>query len=149
MKTKVKNIAEMVGMLPLFIGTLLDGIKINTPVQLNLSEGKTLMFLYKHDGKSMSEYSKKVGLSKGSFTYVANCLVKKGFIERESVTDDRRKYALILTQEGKNVAKKIDLQFSQHISEKVSQLEEDDLNKLENALEIIIATTEILTGKKV
>lgn len=139
-----EKIAELVGMLPMFIGTLLDGIEIKTPIKLCVSEEKTLMFLHKHEGNSMTVYSKKVGLTKGSFTAVADRLEKKGLIERVSVCDDRRKNALILTKEGKCIAKKIDSCFNQHISKKVAQLEEEDLKNLKNALETIVKTVEKL-----
>lgn len=137
-----EKIAELVSLLPVFVGTLLEGSKIITPVKLNISEGKTLMILHKHEGSPMTEYSRKVGLSKGSFTTVADHLEKKGLIERVAVSNDRRKYALFLTKEGKQIAREIDLQFKKHIAKKVAQLEQGDLNSLKNSLEIIAAVME-------
>jgi len=137
-----EKIAELVSLLPVFVGTLLEGSKIITPVKLNISEGKTLMILHKHEGSPMTEYSRKVGLSKGSFTTVADHLEKKGLIERVAVSNDRRKYALFLTKEGKRIAREIDLQFKKHIAKKVAQLEQGDLNSLKNSLEIIAAVME-------
>lgn len=137
-----EKIAELVSLLPVFVGTLLEGSKIITPVKLNISEEKTLMILHKHEGSPMTEYSKKVGLTKGSFTAVADRLEKKGLMERVAVTDDRRKYALILTKEGKRIAREIDLQFKKHIAKKVAQLEQEDLNSLKNSLETIAVIME-------
>ena len=37
---------------------------------------------------------------------------------------------LILTKEGKRIAREIDLQFKKHIAKKVAQLEQEDLNSL-------------------
>ena len=86
MSTKKERIAELVGMLPMFLGLLLAGIEIDTPYKLNESEERTLMFLHKIEGSDMTEYSKKVGLSKGSFTGVVDRLAHKGLVERGSVT---------------------------------------------------------------
>ncbi|NMB42009.1 MAG: MarR family transcriptional regulator [Firmicutes bacterium] len=139
-----EKVAELVGMLPMFTGTLLEGIEIRTPIKLSISEEKTLMFLYKHEGKSMTAYSKKVGLTRGSFTAVADRLEDKGLIERTSVCDDRRKNALILTKEGKSIAKIIDRCFKQHIASKVELLDAEDLKSLKNALETIVSTIDKL-----
>lgn len=145
MSTNIEErIAELASMLPMFIGVILDGSEINTPIKLNVTEGKTLMFLLQHEGNPMTEYSKRVGLTKGSFTTVVDHLVKKGLVERESVCDDRRKYALILTEKGKGIAKKIDADFNHHISKKVEKLKKDDINNLHHALETIVDTMEKL-----
>ena len=142
MQKKAEKIAELVGMLPLFMGLVLEGIEIATPFPLNESEEKTLMFLHKNEGSPMTEYSKKVGLSKGSFTGVVDRLVEKGLVKRTSVSDDRRVYALILTEKGKETAKDIDLQFKQHIAKKLTYLPDEDLRALKKALAIIAATIE-------
>jgi DNA-binding MarR family transcriptional regulator len=140
--TTEEKIAELISILPMHYNSLLDGIEIKIPVKLNFSEGKTLMFLYKHEGNPMSEYSKKVGLTKGSFTAVADRLEEKGLIKRVTVSDDRRKNALILTEEGKSIAKETDSLFKQHILNKIAHLRKEDINNLKNALEITVAMLE-------
>ena len=147
--TNIKQrIAELVGMLPMMLGVLLEGYVLETPVKLNFSEIKTLMFLQKNEGNPMTDYSKKVGLTRGSFTAVADRLEEKGLIERATVSDDRRINALLLTQEGKRVARKIGDHFNQHIAGKVARLDDCDLIDLKNALETIAAIMEKLQSKK-
>jgi len=143
-----ERIAELVWMLPMMIGVSLEGYALVTPVKLNLSEIKTLMFLHKNEGSPMTEYSKKVGLTRGSFTTVADRLEKKGLIERAPVSADRRINALLLTPEGKRVARQIDDHFNRHIAGKMACLDDRDLNNLKNALETINATVEKLQLKK-
>lgn len=144
MKSIEVQIAELTQMLPLFIGTLLDGYEPNLPIKLNPSEEKTLMFLFKHEGEPMTEYSKKVSISKGSFTSVADSLEKNRLIERVPVSYDRRKYALILTQEGKNIAEQIIAGHDKQIAKNVSHLSIEQLNNLKNALETLVDTIDIL-----
>ena len=83
MLTIEEKIAELIGSLPMYLGSLLAGIEIKIPVKLNFSEGKTLMFLHKNEGNPMSEYSKS-GAYKRIFTAVADRLEKKGLIKRSS-----------------------------------------------------------------
>lgn len=144
MGAREERIAELAAILPMFIGVLLEGSEIKTEIKLNLSEERTLMVLHRCEGNPMTSYSKKVGLTKGSFTSVVDLLVKKGLVEREAICNDRRKQGLILTKEGKIVAKTIDSEYIRFISQKVTRLKEEDINDLLNALEILNSTIEKL-----
>ena len=141
-------IAELVVLLPMFMGTLLKGGNIKTAAKLNISEEKTLMYIHNREGSTMTEYSKRVGLARGSFTAVADSLEQKGLVERVYGADDRRKCALVLTKEGKRIAWEIDYRFKQHIATKLARLTEEDLSNLKNALETIAATMEKLKNKR-
>ena len=55
---------------------------------------------------------------------------KRALLKGVAVSEDRRKNALILTEKGKSIAKKIDHLYNLHISTKIAQLEEEDINKL-------------------
>lgn len=138
MTTTEENIADLANLLPMFIGTLLEGSVIKIPIKISISEERTLMCLLNNEGDPMTEYSKKVGLNKGSFTSVADRLEKKELIERISICDDRRKYGLILTEKGKGIAKKIESDFNEHVAKKVAQLEKEDILDLENSLETLV-----------
>ncbi|NLN06276.1 MAG: MarR family transcriptional regulator [Firmicutes bacterium] len=148
MEKQAEHIASLVGMLPVFIGAVLEGIEISTPYKLSESEEKTLMFLHHNEGSPMTAYSKKVGLTRGSFTGVVDRLQEKGLVERAPVSCDRRKYALMLTTAGKNVARDIDAQFKRHIAAKMALLPPRERDKLAAALETIIAAAELLTAGK-
>jgi DNA-binding MarR family transcriptional regulator len=148
MPDKEKDIAELVVLLPMFMGTLLDGSSIKTAARLNISEEKTLMYIHKHESRTMTEYSKKVGLARGSFTAVADSLEEKGLVGRVSGSDDRRKCALVLTKEGKRIAREIDAQFKQHIAARLARLTGEELGNLKNALVTIAATIEKLNDRR-
>ncbi|MFZ7121983.1 MAG: MarR family winged helix-turn-helix transcriptional regulator [Eubacteriaceae bacterium] len=138
MTTTEENIADLANLLPMFIGTLLEGSVINIPIKISISEERTLMCLLNYEGDPMTEYSKRVGLNKGSFTSVADRLEKKELIERISISEDRRKYGLILTDKGKRIARKIESDFNEHVAKKVAQLEKKDILDLENSLETLV-----------
>lgn len=135
-------IAELIGLLPLFMKTIMEGITFGTGTGLNISEKRTLIYIYKHEGNTMSEYSKKVGLARGSFTTVADSLEKKGFVGRISSCDDRRICSLVLTEEGKIIAREIDAAFKRHLAARLASLSGEELANLKRALETIAATIE-------
>ncbi|HHW73991.1 MAG TPA: MarR family transcriptional regulator [Firmicutes bacterium] len=139
-----KEIAELIGLLPMFMKTLLEGSAFGAEAGLNSSEKRTLIYIYKHEGSTMSEYSKKVGLERGSFTAVADSLEEKGLIGRVSGSDDRRICALVLTGEGKKIAREIDADFKRHLTAKLASLTSEELNNLRKALETIATTIKII-----
>lgn len=140
-------IAGLIIQLPLFMGILLEGICIHTEAKLTLSEGKTLMYIRNHEGQNMTEYSKKVGLARGSFTAVADSLEEKGLLGRVPGSNDRRKYALVLTEEGERISREIDAQFKRHITARLAGLAGDELGDLEEALGVIVTAVEKLNSR--
>lgn len=148
MPDKQEVIAELVMVLPMFMGSLMKGSNIQTSASLNISEERTLMYIHKHQGCTMTEYSRRVGLARGSFTTVADSLEEKGLVGRVSGPDDRRKFALVLTKEGQRIAREIDTQFKQHIAGRLAALTGEDLSDLKGALETIAATIEKLNDRR-
>lgn len=144
MAEKKENIAQLIVVLPMFMGALMKGSNFETAVQLNSSEARSLIYIYKHEGGTMSEYSKRVGLARGSFTAVADSLEEKGLVARVSASDDRRKCALMLTGSGKKIAREIDLQFKRHLAARLESLSGEDLSSLEKSLKVIAAISEKL-----
>ncbi len=144
---KKEIIAGLIAQLPMFMGILLEGGNFRTSAGLNMSEEKTLMYIHRHEGGTMTDYSKRVGLARGSFTAVADSLEEKGLVGRVSGPDDRRKYGLVLTEEGKKAAREINSRFRQHVAARLAPLTEQDLNSLEKALETIAAMAEKLRNR--
>ena len=102
--------------------------KVN--IQLKKIEFKTLMEIKFAEGNSMSYYCEKVSLENGSFTYLADKLEQKGFIERIYDEADRRKKVLILTEKGKEVTDAAHRQFEQHLTDKLDLLDAADKDTL-------------------
>ncbi len=136
-KKEKESIAELVAALPMLMGTLLEGSRLKTEPGLNISEKRTLMYIYRHEGGTMTDYSKRVGLARGSFTTVADSLEQKGLVSRAPGTGDRRSYTLVLTEEGKSAAQEIDSRFKQFIFSRLETLTENELHSLNKALETI------------
>lgn len=89
---------------------------------LNKAHLKSLMYLYIHNGGTMTEVSRCVALEKGSFTPVADKLIKLGYIEKTRVGGDKRKSFLRLTPQGEAYAKKIKQAHIEYFEEQLSSL---------------------------
>lgn len=112
------------------------------PKGLNPTHIKTLMSLYIHGSAPMSELSRMLNLEKGSFTPVANKLIKEEFIKKERNQTDKRIYELMLTEKGEKIAKEFSTAHRKYLTDLVKQVEDLDgfleaINTVTNSLEQI------------
>ncbi|MFZ5974287.1 MAG: MarR family winged helix-turn-helix transcriptional regulator [Bacillota bacterium] len=122
--------------------TILKGFTAKTEQKLNLTQKKTLLFIYQHEGFPMKYYSKLANLESGSFTYAANELEKKGLIRRLVSDDDHRKTGLALTEKGRETAVSMYEQLHTHVFDRLSVLTQDEMRKFFRALRILNETQE-------
>lgn len=114
--------------------TLISNFNHDDKIPLNSTEARTLMMIFKEEGKSMNYYSGIVDLENGSFTYAADILEKKGLIVREDDLYDRRKKILVLTDSGRQMTKQLEDELESHFAQKLSALSEKDKAKLFHAV---------------
>ena len=115
---------------PEIMRILAEDFKPKVDIRLKKIEFKTLMEIKFSEGNSMSYYCEKVSLENGSFTYLADKLERKGFIERIYDETDRRKKVLVLTEKGKSVTDEIHRQFENHLMGKLDMLDAADKDTL-------------------
>jgi DNA-binding MarR family transcriptional regulator len=96
----------------------------------------------------MNDYSRKLGLEKGSFTAIADSLVKKGLVRRDEYSGDRRKHALMMTKEGRELADRLNAFYIDAIEDRLSVLNQEDLEALERSLETITSIFNTITEKR-
>jgi DNA-binding MarR family transcriptional regulator len=142
MAKSITQLSDQLGILPRFFNNLHFGSRPILSIKLNPSEEKTLLYLSREEGCPMNDYANKLGLEKGSFTAIADNLEKKGLIQREIVSGDKRKCALVLTSYGKGIAEEVHAFFMKRMEEKLSVLSDEDLIELERSLETIATTYE-------
>lgn len=105
--------------------------------ELTKNEIKTLMQLKFNSGQSLSYYSEKIGLKKGSFTSLTDKLEEKGLIKKSYIEHDKRKKVIIRTDSGIEVTDKFYNSFVNHLSIKISKLSDTDLVLMESAINIL------------
>lgn len=91
---------------------------------------------------NMMMLSKELGISKQQLTKVIAILVKLNFIERYRLNDNRREVFLSLTEQG---LAKIDIlkdQLHNNINQKLNILNDEELQKLDEALVFIMSILE-------
>lgn len=104
---------------------------------INRTQTNILMHVSEYRDRSMSEISLMTGLEKSSFTRSVDCLVKNGFITRNSSVRDRRIITLSLTAKGDRAARIIKSDFNVYLESLVAEFSEKEKNDFLRSLSIV------------
>ncbi|MDO5518344.1 MAG: MarR family transcriptional regulator [Clostridium sp.] len=98
------------------------------------SHVKVILYLTKHKSPSISEIAKSLNISKSNMTPIIDKLIEEDLVNRYPDPNDRRVLRVGLTSKATNFFNHIRESAKNVISEKISTLSENDLNKLGNCL---------------
>lgn len=78
-----------------------DALRVSTFSDLSIKEMHTVEAIGMYDNHTTSEVAKKLNITAGTLTVAINSLVKKGYVERIRLENDRRVVNLGLTKKGR------------------------------------------------
>ena len=110
---------------------------------VNKTQLRALVFMKNYGEISMTELCAKLNIEKGSLTSMIDDLNKKGYVYREKNLKDRRKYMIVITEEGKKIAADFTEKLSNDLEAKFFKLDTDEREKYLEAIE----TLETLVNK--
>lgn len=101
-------------------------------IDINSAQGRILFPLWRKDGISIAELSKKTALGKSTLTSMLDRLEESGHIERKHSKEDRRKILIFLTEKNKELSKRYlevsqkmtEIFYQDFLSEEIDQFEE-------------------------
>lgn len=115
------------------------------PEGVNHTHMMTMMILKFHGSIPMSELSRKLNLEKGSFTPVANKLIKRGLLTKEQSIKDKRVYNLGLSPEGDALATEFSNTHRTFVEGLIKSLEPEEQVKFFDSVNLINTTLLQLT----
>ena len=104
---------------------------------VNKPQLRALVFMRNYGEISMTELCAKLNIEKGSLTSMIDDLSKKGYVYREKNLKDRRKYMIVITEEGKQIAADFTEKLSNDLEEKFFKLNTEDREKYLDAIETL------------
>ena len=110
---------------------------------VNKTQLRALVFMKNYGEISMTELCAKLNIEKVSLTSMIDDLSKKGYVYREKNLKDRRKYMIVITEEGKKIAADFTEKLSNDLEAKFFKLDTDEREKYLEAIE----TLETLVNK--
>lgn len=109
----------------------------DTIKDLNSTHTKTIMTLKYEGSSTMSFVSRKIELEKGSFTPVADKLIKLGYIEKVQSAQDKRKSLLQLTESGHTLAERFHKEHTEYIYNQLNKLSETERDAYLAAINLV------------
>lgn len=104
---------------------------------VNKTQLRALVFMKNYGEISMTELCAKLNIEKGSLTSMIDDLSKKGYVYREKNLKDRRKYMIVITEEGKKIAADFTEKLSNDLEAKFFNLDTDEREKYLEAIETL------------
>ncbi|MBS5858165.1 MAG: transcriptional regulator [Clostridium sp.] len=101
------------------------------------TELKALVFLKGNEKINMTELCSKLNIEKGSLTSLIDNLSKKGYVCRKKTIKDRRKYIIVLTEQGNEIAIDFIEKLSTNLEKKFKKLNKKDRNNYLVAIKVL------------
>jgi DNA-binding MarR family transcriptional regulator len=86
---------------PVVMGAFRGEMRANRPAGLSVPQFRTLIFVDKRAGASISDIAEHLGLALSTASKLVDGLVKRGYVERATAVGDRRRVLVTLTDSGK------------------------------------------------
>ena len=94
---------EIIDVVPAVVQAIRVEIRAQRLHELSVPQFRTLTYIGRHPGCSLSEVAELIGLTLPSMSVLVNGMVGNGFVLRETSPFDRRRVTLTLTNEGNEV----------------------------------------------
>jgi len=139
-KELIKSISDtFIGLRPLIVSQMMKPLKeiekcSFPPGYINVMH---CLILKGQEPISMTDLSIAASIAKPNLTIIVDRLMEEGYVERSTDMNDRRIVNISLTKDGSDFLVKQKKDFIKFMEDRISDLEEDDLVKLKNALEDI------------
>ena len=91
---------EVLEVVPLVMRSIRAELRRHRGGDLSVPQFRTLIFLSRHEGTSLSQVAEHIGLTLPSMSSIIDGLVARGLATRETHPNDRRRMALALTTRG-------------------------------------------------
>ena len=109
---------------------------------LSAMEGFSLEIIRMLGQPTVGQFADFLNISQSNATYKVNSLIKKGYLERENSTTDRREYHLILSEKYYNYANLLTAYENTVVDRMKERFSENEIGILDEMLRII--STELM-----
>ena len=92
---------EVLDVVPMVFRVIWTELRRHGAKEMSLPQFRTLAFVYKNEGASLSEVADHVALTLPTMSMLVDGLVVRGFISRREDPEDRRRMTLTLTRDGR------------------------------------------------
>jgi DNA-binding MarR family transcriptional regulator len=128
---------EILDAVPLAMRTIRTQLRMHSGSALSVPQFRTLLFINRHKGTSISEVAEHIGLSLPSMSTLVEGLVARNFVLRRVHEDDRRRMTLMLTERGDAALRSARTGAQAYLTEQLRPLSEGQRATILRAMRIL------------
>lgn len=128
---------QVLEVVPVVMRTIRTEFRGGRSSDLSVAQFRTLAYIKNNDGASLSELATHIGLTLPSMSKLIDGLVIRGFVTRNSHSEDRRRICLQLTTTGRN---ELDAAYDHtrvFLVDMLADLTKEDLNTINRSMQIL------------
>jgi DNA-binding MarR family transcriptional regulator len=135
---------EVIETVPLVMRTIRSELRKHGAQELSVPQFRTLNFLSRNKGCSLSEVAEHIGLTLPSMSTLIDGLVNRNLATRRTHPHDRRRMTLELTDRGQTILRSARDATNDYLATRLQSLSLGDQNKVAESMRILRS---ILAGK--
>ncbi|MDO8749690.1 MAG: MarR family transcriptional regulator [Dehalococcoidia bacterium] len=128
--------AQLLDVVPLIMRRIRREMRRHSMPGLSVAQFRTLIYLQRHPGTSLSEVSDFLGLTNPSASKLVDRLVMDKAVSRR-IAQDRRRISLSLTERGQTALELARLEARNQLADSLKELSPEDLATVTSALDIL------------
>ncbi|MEG4321914.1 MULTISPECIES: MarR family transcriptional regulator [unclassified Microcoleus] len=136
--------AAVVEIIPLIVGSIRSQMRNQGEPFLSISQFRSLMFLYRYPGSSLSKLADYLGVTRPTASAICERLVQENFVDRKEHPQERRAVVLKLTETGRARLEEIRELTCNNISPMFEDLSEEQMGIVLAGLTLL---REVFDGK--
>lgn len=115
---------EILDVVPLVMRAIRAEMRSHRSPDLSVPQFRTLLYLQRHPGASLSALSDHLGLTPPSVSKLVNGLVGRGLVARQTSLVDRRRVMLLVTPSGAAILRAASQATQVRLAEALARLDE-------------------------
>ncbi len=128
---------EVLEVVPLVMRGIREELRKHGARVLSVPQFRTLLFISRHKGASLSEVAEHIGLTLPSMSTLIDGLVARNYAVRRTDSNDRRRMTLALTERGQTSLQSAREATQAHLAEELSHLQEAERKTIMAAMQIL------------
>ena len=127
---------EVLDVVPMVMRGIRKQLRKHSAQVLSVPQFRTLFFISRHKGASLSDVAEHIGLTMSSMSALVDGLVTRNFVVRRTHQDDRRRMTLMLTGRGETTLRAAREGTQAYLTERFSRLSETERGNIVRSMRI-------------
>jgi DNA-binding MarR family transcriptional regulator len=128
---------EVLDVVPLAMRAIRSQLRKHGAREISVPHFRTLTYLKRHEGTSLSDVAEHVGVSLPSMSVLIDGLVTQGLVIRQTHPEDRRRMTLALTDRGRTTLRTAHEATARNLEEKLERVTATERATVVEAMKVL------------